>query len=223
MKLKNKDIENLLKKEIDDYTPDVYHNVKTTPLHSLLKGEAPEKAFKKTLITMLLASTLLLVLVLAFSLIVYFNATDAPTKYNASYVQITIEHGTDVQKIGIIANTNGEVICAVDEVNGTKLPYYIDVETIINSAFAFKTGDRATVIVLSDNNDNAMGQMIDYAKMLRYAYGQKPTTIIQDFNSLDGKDAFVYLVNKTNDSNSFNNTTSIDELAQNYIAYVDTL
>lgn len=213
----------MLKKEMSEMTPDIYHNVKSAPLHTLLKGEAPERAFKKTMVTMLLASTMLLIIVLAFSLIVYFNATDAPNKFNASYVQITIEHGTEMQKIGVIANTNGEIVCAVDEVNGEKLPYYVNIETLINSALTLKTGDQATVIVLSDNNDDAMGQMMDYAKLIRYAYGPKPTTIIQDYNSLDGKDSFVYLVNKTNGASTVDNTTSIDELAQLYVAYAEKL
>ncbi len=223
MKFKDKDIKNLLNKETNDLTPDVYHNVKSAPLHSLLKGEVPARAFKKTMVTMLLVSTMLLLIVLAFCLIVYFNATDAPVKFDASYVKIIIENGDNTQNIGIIANTNGEVICAIDEVNEEKLPYFVDINTLINSALILNDGDKVSIEILSDNGDNALGQMMDYTKFLKNAYGQKTATIANNFNSLAVKTDFVYLINKTNDNANANTSTSIDELAQFYIAYADKL
>lgn len=225
MKLKDKDIKRLLKDEVDKITPDVFTRVKGTPIRGLLDGETPEQAFKKQVVTLLLILTLAILMVLSVSIIAYNATPSEPTgDVSDTYIGITLTRGDEVKKIGIIADTDGRVRCAVNETENVKLDVTgANESSVLGRILTAVDGDAVYVSVINESLPSARSSCTKQLSALEIIYNGKTVHVTYDVNNYNDKCALASYINGSGETCPTGNTASVKTLTDLYVSMAEKL
>lgn len=218
MKYNEKDIQKMLTSEVDKVKPDVYVRSKAAPIRGLLSGETPEQAFRARMATWLLICTLAVFLVLTVSLIGYFSNSNVTETVSSDYIGVTVTSGDSVKKIGIIANTDGEVVFALDEDTLTRLTAAdgAKVEDALSLLIAPAAGDTVYVSVQNDSATAARAACEKQIVALGALYSGKEYVLNYDVNNSCDRNELKVFIKKSANKVSVNTANTVKELVEQY-------
>lgn len=221
--MKAKDIEKRLKNEMDQMTPEVLGKVRFAPINELLTGCSPQQSFRKRLVTMILVLTLAIFLVMSVSLIA-FAVMDKEQTASEYYFGLEITNGDDMQKIGVITNNKGEVLCVLDEVNLTVIE--VDGASIYNLLALLITpveGDSVYVEVHNDMISAAKNACDTAVLYLQEIYSGLDSEIIGGICSAVDEYELAVFINSVFGEERASTNMTISELVRQYFDMSRTL